>query len=118
MISTHFKRTEFACGCGCGFDTVDTELLSALERVREHFGKPVMVTSGCRCENHNESVGGSMRSQHLFGRAADIVVKDTHPVEVHTFIEQQFPDKYGLGLYGGWVHLDTRSGNRARWDKR
>ena len=73
-IGSHFKRSEFACKCGCGFDTVDTEIMPIIEYVRMHFDKPVVINSACRCEKHNAAVGGSKNSQHLRGRAVDIRV--------------------------------------------
>lgn len=113
-LSKHFKREEFACP-HCGLDTIDYELVNVLETVREHFNKPVIINSGYRCPAHNAAVGGSENSQHLYGRAADIVVKDVLPEDVHAFLESYAPDKYGLGLYPTWVHIDTRSGPKARW---
>jgi len=75
-LSKHFSRHEFACKCGCGRDTIDTETLKLCEIVREFVGQPVTVTSGHRCEAHNRRVGGGTRSQHLYGRAADLTVTD------------------------------------------
>lgn len=112
-LSKNFSRSEFACKCGCGFDTVDTELLEILEKVRTHFGKPVTINSACRCENHNESIGGGKNSQHKFGRAADIVVKGIQPSQVVEFIESAYPD-CGLGIYPTFTHIDSR-GIKARW---
>ena len=112
-LSKHFTRHEFACRCGCGFDTVDTELLSILEAIRAHFGKPVVITSGCRCPEHNEAVGGSANSQHKLGRAADIVVADTEPDDVAHFVERTF-NRGGVGRYSTFTHIDSR-GVKARW---
>lgn len=111
-MSQYFKRSEFACKCGCGFDTVDFELVELLEKVREFFGSPVTVTSGCRCETYNKSVGGSKASQHLRGRAADIQVKHIAPKLVHEFLLTLNPG--GLGAYDSFTHVDTRHG-KARW---
>ena len=61
--SKYFKRAEFACKCGCGMDTVDYELVNILDKVREHFGTPVVINSACRCEAHNASVGGAANSK-------------------------------------------------------
>lgn len=113
-LSPHFSRWEFACRCGCGFDTVDAELLEALETVRQFYGLPVVITSGCRCAAHNAAVGGSLGSQHLYGRAADIVVQGMTPQGVANFLEQNFPGRYGIGRYKTFTHLDTR-GTAARW---
>jgi len=117
-LSQHFSRSEFACKCGCGFDTVDVELLRLLEEIREKYNQPITINSGCRCSNHNAAVGGSNNSQHLYGRAADIVVKQVLPEMAHAFIESKYSDKYGLGVYKSWLHIDSRSNGPARWDKR
>lgn len=115
-ISKHFSRAEFACKCGCGFDTVDTELLKILEAVRVHFDKPVKINSGCRCEKHNKAVGGEVGGQHLYGRAADIVVHGPSPAKVYQWLNAEYPEQYGIGVYPSWVHVDSRNG-KARWLK-
>lgn len=117
--SSYFKRREFACQCGCGFDTVDEALLYLLNQVRMHFEQPVTITSGCRCVQHNRDIGGAPMSQHVFGRAADIKVKDTDPEEVYDMLNLIMQGQGGLGLYqraeGGWVHVDSRTKGGARW---
>ena len=116
QFNEYFSRSEFACKCGCGFDTVDAELVEVLTLVREHFGVPVTVNSGCRCPQYNASgaVGGTPRSKHLEGRAADIVVRGVSPVIVHDYLNAKFPNQYGLGSYESFTHIDTRTG-KARW---
>lgn len=113
-ISKHFNRSEFACKCGCGFDTVDIETLEVLEEVRTYFDKPVSINSACRCPDHNFKVGGSENSQHVKGRAADIVVAGIDPREVYSLLDRLYPDWFGLGSYDSFTHVDTRS-NKARW---
>lgn len=113
-ISPHFHRTEFACNCGCGFDTVDTDTLSVLEAVRTHFGKPVIINSGCRCPDYNAKVGGAPNSQHTLGRAADIRVQGVEPSDVYDWLAANFPTA-SLGRYATFTHVDTRSHGPARW---
>jgi uncharacterized protein YcbK (DUF882 family) len=113
LISDNFKREEFACRCGCGFDTVDAMLLEYLEAIRLHFGKPVTITSGCRCPFHNNLVGGSDRSQHTLGRAADIIVKDVDPAKVQSYAESI--GCAGVGSAKNFTHIDSRSKHGARW---
>ena len=133
-LNEYFDRSEFRCkgkhcgddGGNCGFATVDTELLKVLTDVREHFGKPVKINSGCRCFKHNEEVQkahnpnyvpGSSRSKHMQGIASDIVVTGVSPDEVADYLESKYPDKYGIGRYNTFTHIDVRS-NKARWDLR
>ena len=70
---------------------------------------------------HNKKVGGSPKSQHLYGTAADIQVKDTPPEFVAQYAETLLPNTGGIGLYPkksgrakGWVHVDTRP-KKSRW---
>lgn len=113
-LSAHFDRAEFRCPCGCGGDTVDGELLYLCEVVRAIVGKPVTVTSGFRCVDHNAAVGGAENSQHLWGRAADLAVPA--PLAVYQELCTLFPDTYGFGVYGTYIHVDSR-GEKARWQK-
>ena len=114
QLSEHFDRIEFACKCACGHDTVDTELLMVLEHVRQYFEKPVIITSGCRCEEHNRNVGGKVDSLHLFGKAADFVVVDIHPHDVYNFLACFYTGEYGIGKGDTYTHIDIRE-KRSRW---
>lgn len=113
-LSPHFSRSEFACKCGCGFDTVDAELLVMCETIRQHYDAAVIITSGCRCEAHNVAVGGAVDSTHLVGRAADIVAEGVQPERVQEYCTRIWPDKYGIGSYGWGTHIDSRTAP-ARW---
>ena len=113
-VSEHFKREEFACHCNCGQDTVDVELILILEDLREHFGVPVVINSGNRCVLHNAEIGGAKKSQHVRSKAADIVVKGVESREVYSYLNEIYPDRYGMGLYVDFVHIDCRS-ERRRW---
>lgn len=113
----YFKREEFACECGCGFDAVDVELLFVLIDLREHFDSPVRLTGPNRCSAHNFAVGGSSRSQHIYAKAADVTVDGIHADVVADYLEDKYPDKYGVGRYVGRTHVDVRTA-KARWDYR
>ena len=109
MNNPYFKRSEFACKCGCGFDAVDVDLIDILTQIREALNAPITITSGCRCENHNTAVGGAKSSQHKLGKAADIQVKGMTPKEVQDFLDNFLPkDRYGLGYGKTFTHIDVR----------
>lgn len=114
MLNKYFKRKEFACRCGCGTSTVDAELLQVVTDVREHFGVPVVITSGHRCAKHNANVGGAKNSMHLTGKAADIKVQGVIPYRVWSYLTARYPNKYGIGSYPNFTHIDVRDGC-ARW---
>ena len=119
QLSSHFNSAEFACNCGCGYGTnpgdVSDELLIVLEDLRAHYGgQPVVLNSGCRCKKHNAAVGGASSSQHLLGTAADLNISRQSPRAVANYLESRYPDKYGVGRYASFTHVDVRR-NKARW---
>lgn len=113
----YFKRLEYACKCGCGFDTVDYELDIVMDDVRNNFGSPIVINRGASCVSHNLGVGGAIDSQHLYGKACDFYVKGVHEDDVVEYLEVRYHNKYGIGRYNGRTHIDVRP-TRARWDKR
>jgi uncharacterized protein YcbK (DUF882 family) len=112
-LSKHFHRSELACKCGCGQNTVDGELLGYLEQIRVFFEKPVIITSGNRCSTHNRAVGGSPNSWHLKSRAADIIVRGVPPNIVAEYADQI--GVKGVGRYETFTHIDSRNGQKVRW---
>lgn len=52
-----------------------------LDPLRAAWGGPLKVTSGFRCKELNDAIGGSKTSAHLFGWAADLVPADGRSVE-------------------------------------
>ena len=116
-ISKHFDRIEFACNCGCGFDTVDAKTLKMIEEVRKHFKVAVFINSGCRCEYWNSCCGGETNSYHCRARAADIALDDVPPSKVADFLDDgPLKGWGGLGRYDTFTHVDTRTEGPARWD--
>ena len=122
QLSPSFKVREFACK-GSDVVLLDDELVVLLQCIREHFGKPVHITSGYRTAAHNAAVGGSKSSQHLLGRAADFHVEGVPVAAVAAYAETLLPP--GAALDGirrtlppeaqhRLVHIDTRAG-KSRW---
>lgn len=115
-VSKDFDRNEFACRCGCGYDTVDVDTVAVLQRLRDFYGSKVTITSGCRCIDHNTAIGGRPGSLHMQARGVDFTIEEISPREIHNVLLEWYPDKYGFGVYGTFNHLDTRRGP-ARWGK-
>ena len=72
-VAEHFRLREFECPC-CRCVQVAPGLVCRLEALRELWGKPIVITSGYRCPEHNVWVKGSPKSLHMRGQAADVAV--------------------------------------------
>ena len=121
LLSRSFRAKEFACKDGTDPLFVDSELVQVLQAIRDHFGAPVVITSGYRTAAHNAAVGGAAFGQHCYGRAADIRVKEVAVDTLADYAETLLPGTGGIGRYPekkgracGWVHLDVRAA-KARW---
>ena len=119
-LSPNFTVYEFRCRDGSDVVMIDESLVVLLQCIREHFGKPITITSGYRTGTHNTAVGGSRSSQHLLGKAADIQVAGVSVEDVAAYAESLLPGWGGVGRYPvkagrtkGWVHVDTRP-NKSR----
>lgn len=57
-------------------------VLNVLDPLRAMIARPIIITSGYRCQRVNELVGGSKTSQHLSGKAADFHVQGYTPQQM------------------------------------
>ena len=92
-LTDWLTHSEFRCRCDnkdCTFTIVSPRLLNAFRTVRKHWGTPLRVTSGFRCQRHNAEVGGHPDSYHKKGCAIDIVphkgnIEDLYKLAVKFF---------------------------------
>ena len=107
--------SEFACSDGSDPIFISAELVNILQKVRTHFGKAVTINSAFRTVSKNKDVGGAAYSQHLYGTAADIVVKGVKPKDVAAYVETLMPNSGGIGIYSTFTHIDVRK-TKSRWN--
>ena len=123
-MTKNFSKEEFDCSDGSEMNIAIyhnmVKVANQLQILRNYIGKPITVNSAYRSQEYNASIGGAKNSQHIMGRAADIVVKGMSPLAVHTTIELLIEKgdmlQGGLGLYEkkGFVHYDIR-GTNTQW---
>ena len=90
-----------------------------LDPLREAYGKPIIVTSGYRCEKLNKAVGGAASSQHVKGEAADIrSVQDTPEENKKLFdliVKLNLPFDQLINEYNyDWVHVSFGARHRRQ----
>lgn len=109
-LSAHFRRSEFATCDECHPTVVSMDLVRKLEALRTLVGnKPLRIVSGFRCPPCNARKGGAPKSQHLYGKAADI------PAGYATVAQAKTAGFTGIGSKGRWaIHVDVRP-HQARW---
>lgn len=107
----HFKRSEFKCKCGgkyCSGYPVEMQekVVKAADKVREHFGKPMTVSSGIRCTRHNAAVNGVSNSRHLQGKAIDFCVSGFSAPMVLAYVQSLPEIRYAYAIDSNFVHMD------------
>jgi len=114
-LSKNFSRLEVQCPCGCGANKISSVLIEKLQKVRNIIGRPIVITSGVRCEFYNASLkNSSMNSSHIpdsygMGNAVDIACTTSKYRYELIQVAQKFFNRIGIscGQYGGFVHLDV-----------
>ena len=102
-----------------------------IDSLREELNKPILLNCTYRDEEHNKKVGGEPNSLHKRFNAIDFRINGSfrelkeiynHLVYWDSIYHFDFLPKkngMGLGLYGTFIHIDTRSilGRKtpARW---
>ena len=115
FLSKNFCVREFRCQDDTDPIFIDSDLVDVLQKVRDHFGKAVTITSAFRTASHNKNVGGATYSQHCYGKAADIKVSGVSPIRVAAYVETLMPNTGGIGRYSTFTHVDVRS-TKSRWN--
>ena len=113
-IAQYFKLSEFACPC-CKRVMLHPLLLKKLVELRAIIKKPLYITSGYRCAEYNQKVGGIKCSYHMLGLAADIRIEGVSALDLLEYAEMI--NFAGIGFYEkkNFLHLDVRPTKLARW---
>lgn len=85
-----------------------------LQPLRDHYGQPVKISSGYRCQALNKAVGGVTNSQHTRGQAADIKIEGVSPRQIYDYIVTTLTYDQVI-LYPTFVHVSYNvCGNRRQ----
>lgn len=92
-------------------------MLVALDGLRGECGFPFIITSGFRCQKHNDAIGGEKNSMHMRGIAVDIACSSP---QAYTIVSLAAKHGFrGIGVsqkgYSRFVHVDTRDTPAVVW---
>ena len=116
-VSENFTVAEFASKDGSRVVIINPKLPEYLQKARDHFGKPMIITSGYRTTSHNMKVGGVSNSQHVFGNAADVYIPGVSVTDLYNYFCDIAGNGCGIGIYDTFVHFDVRP-TKSRFDYR
>lgn len=106
-ISRDFKLKEFKCKDGSDEILLDSSfVITKLQSMRDHFGKPIHINSAYRTLNYNKKIGGAKNSYHTKGMAFDIYIEGVDLDEICKYA--QLIGVLGIIRYNTFVHIDSR----------
>lgn len=117
QLSPHFQSNEFAC-LGASRLTpqyISVTLIDRLERVREKYGKPLLISSGFRTLEKQEYLRmhgyetAKGISQHMLGCAVDILSPTDELIKL---LKEEFD---AIGLATSFTHVDERKDKKREW---
>lgn len=110
----------------CGYDNTPNDeqinnlrmlCVNVLQPLRDIVLVPIIINSGYRCTEVNLAVGGKSNSQHIEGKAADLIVPAMPIVDIFNIILQSLPFDQMIFEFGRWVHVswNNNSNRHTVW---
>ena len=95
--------------------------INIFQPIREHFGKPILISSGYRSAELNKAISGSLSSQHCSGEAIDIDMDGTDitNAQIFNYIKDnlnfdQMIWEFGTDTNPDWVHVSFAANRSQR----
>lgn len=124
-LTKNFSKSEFDSKDGAEMPDNVLEnvkvVAEQLQVLRDVLNIPIKINSAYRSPKHNKKIGGVKNSQHITGKAVDIVAKGITTnylaFKINELILKGKMLEGGIGIYDTFVHYDVR-GTKVRWDNR
>ena len=116
-VAKNFTVAEFASKDGSRVVIINPMLPEYLQKARDHFGNPLIITSGYRTTAHNIKVGGVSNSNHIFGNAADVRIPGIPVLDLYNYFCKIAGDSCEIGIYNEFVHFAVQP-KKSRFDSR
>lgn len=116
-VAENFVVKEFACRDGSRVVIIHHELPAYLQKARNHFGRPLIITSAYRTVTHNARERGAANSNHIYGCAADIYIPGVSALDLYNYLCEIAGDSCEIGIYDNFVHFAVQK-DKKRFDSR
>ena len=115
----NFSREELECFCGCGRVIEDGIFLHALQRLRDAYGKPMIISSGFRCPEDNNTNSSTGLSGPHTRAAVDVRISGSAAYMLVMYAMIYGFDGVGVSQSGPheerFIHLDREINNTRPW---
>lgn len=107
-LRTQTERVDVNC--------LQPALVRKLRQIENHFGRPLMVTSGYRSPPQNRRARGASNSLHMYCAAADIQIEGVGKAQLAEYV-RNMPGRGGVGTYCHTesVHVDVGPERDWNW---
>jgi uncharacterized protein YcbK (DUF882 family) len=111
----YFNRGEFECSHTHTCE-MDQDFINKLNKLREEFGKPLIINSGYRSPEHPIEYVKQSPGAHASGKACDISVSRADALKLLELALKLGFTGYGLNQKGSsrYIHLDTLENSKER----
>lgn len=105
----YFDAKELECKCGCGTNRFDDNFKRLLNRIRDDFAKPMIITSAYRCPDHPIEKRKEKPGAHGLGVAVDVAVSGGDALELIRVAQEHGIQRIGVQQKGSgrFIHLDV-----------
>jgi len=96
-------------------ENLQTLVDTCLQPLRDSLGSVIYISSGYRPRILNTLIGGSLKSAHMTGSAADFIAVGYTPLEVCSrVVELELPIDQIINEFAKWSHLGISDSPRGQ----
>ncbi|QDP52204.1 MAG: putative peptidase M15 [Prokaryotic dsDNA virus sp.] len=113
-ITKNFTTNEMMCHCGCGKSEMDNDFMKMLQAIRDEMQRPLKISSGFRCEYHNNKISSTGKNgPHTKAKAVDILISGADAMRLFAIAQKYGVSGIGMNQRGEhskrFVHIDSLS---------
>lgn len=117
--SKHFSKKELMCKCGCGVAKMKKSFMDIVEKIREEYGKPIILSSAYRCPEYNNKISSTgFDGPHTTGEAIDIKIFGDKAVKLIKLGLKYDMRRFGVNQKGNinlrFIHMD-KVADKIEW---